>query len=535
MSVLRAWLRRHEYRDSMVLMYLSRELGQLPGVERAMAVMGTEANKGLLATVGLLAPEAEAAGPNDLVIALRAENEEGAARAADRIEELLAQRLAPEKPSEVFYRSLETAARALPGANLALISVPGRYAAREARRALDLGLHVFLFSDNVPLEAEIELKRLGRERGLLVMGPDCGTAIVGGVALGFANVVRRGPIGIVGASGTGIQEVCALLDRAGLGISHALGTGGRDLSAAVGGATTLQAIALLADDPATAVLVLISKFPSPEVAERVLERAAACRKPVVACLLGQPEGGQEGNLYRVGTLAEAAQLAADLAMQSDHAGEARPAATAREAAGLFTATAADRALAAAERAALAPDQCYVRGLFSGGSLCEEALVVWRDTLGPVWANAPLDPALRLLDPRQSREHTAVDLGDDFFTLGRPHPMLDPSARSERLLQEASDPSVAVVVLDVVLGYSAHPDMAGALAPAIAEARRRAEAAGRYLAVVARVCGTAGDPQGLTAQEEKLRAAGALLAPSNAAAAQLAALIASGKGGKANGS
>jgi succinyl-CoA synthetase alpha subunit len=500
----------------MVLMYLSAQLSQLPGVERAMAVMGTDANKELLATVALLAPEVDRAGPSDLVIALRAVDDETATRAEGAADAVLAQTLPGEGDNaEVTFRSLEGAARGLPGANLALISVPGRYAAREARRAIDLGLHVFLFSDNVPLADEVELKRLGRERGLLVMGPDCGTAIVNGAALGFANVVERGPVGIVGASGTGTQELCALLDRAGVGVSHALGTGGRDLAAAVGASTTLQALAMLEADPRTEVIIVVSKIPAPEVAAQVLERARACRKPVVACLLGVEAGEQANEVRLVGTLADAAEAAVALA------GAAPVNFSALEpklwAQGLVT------------RNTLTPDQRYVRGLFSGGSLCEEAMVVWRRSLGGVWSNAPLAPERRLPDPRRSLAHTAVDLGDDLFTVGRPHPMIDPSARCERILAEAADPAVAVLVLDVVLGYGSHPDMAGALAPTLADAKARARADGRNLEVVAHVCGTAGDPQGLAAQEAKLQAVGVLTAPSNAAAAKLAAVIATGDG------
>jgi FdrA protein len=415
--LVRAWVRTHEYRDSMVLMYLSAQLEKLPGVLRAMAIMGTENNKELLATVGLQTSEAATAGPNDLLIVLRVENEAAAESAAGQLDELLAQRQEAEGKTESVYRSVESAAQALPGANLALISVPGRFAAREARRSLDLGLHVFIFSDNVPLAEEVELKRLGRERGLLVMGPDCGTGIVGGVALGFANAVRRGPIGIVGAAGTGIQEVSTLVDRAGYGISHAIGTGGRDLSQEVGASTTLQAIDLLDRDDETAVLVVISKVPAAEVAARVLARASVCRKPVVACLLGAATGAEEqGNVLVVGTLAQAAEAAVVLA-----GGEPGT---------VLSPWLANRDQALAERGRLAPGQRYVRGLFSGGSLCEEAMVVWRDSLGPVRSNAPLQPELALVDPRRSEEHTAVDLGDDFFTAGRPHPMIDPTVRQE---------------------------------------------------------------------------------------------------------
>lgn len=501
----------------MVLMNLSTELATLPGIQQAMAIMGTEANKELLATIGLAAPEVGLAGPNDLVVAVRAMDQDAAQAAEGRLREMLAGGLAVEGISEYQFRTLESAARAQGDSTLALISVPGPHAAREARRALDLGLHVLLFSDNVPLEDEIELKRIGGERGLLVMGPDCGTAIVNGAALGFANAVRRGPIGIVGASGTGIQELCALIDRSGLGVSHALGTGGRDLSARVGGATTFQAMELLEADDETRVLVLISKPPAPEVAARLLERAARCRKPVVVCLLGR--NGQDGNTGEtrvVGTLAEAAAEAVALAGGGTPIDDKL--------------SAEDAAWAAGQRALLAPGQRFVRGLFSGGTLCQEAMIVWKDSLGDTWSNVPLEPRLRLPDPRRSQGHAAIDLGDDLFTLGRPHPMIDPTLRQERILAEAGDPAVAVLMLDLVLGYGAHEDMASALVPAIEEARGRAEAAGRHLSVVAHVCGTEADPQGLTAQEKRLRMAGVRLGSSNAAAAQLAALIVTEKGG-----
>ena len=510
--ITRCWVHPHEYRDSMVLMYLCSQLEQLPGVVRALAVIGTDNNKELLGTVGLLAPEAATSGPNDLVVAVQAEDDAAAQKAAARLQEMMAEPINLVGPTESHYHSTEGAAAALPGANLALISVPGRYAAREARKALGLGLHVFLFSDNVPLEQEIELKQLGREKGLLVMGPDCGTAIVNGVGLGFANVVRSGSIGIVGASGTGIQEVSCLLDRAGLGISHALGTGGRDLSAEVGGATTHQALELLNEDPETRVIVLISKPPAPEVAKAVLDRAGRCNKPVVACLLGQEGGnGERTDVHHATTLAQAAILAAELA-----GGDARPSLTLDPAA---------LAWAAQMGPNLAPSQRYVRGLFSGGTLCEEAMLVWRDLLGPVWSNVPLKPGLRLADPLRSREHTAIDLGNDLFTSGRPHPMIDPGTRRERLLQEAADPTVAAIVFDVVLGYGSNDDMAGELAPTILEVRAQSRREGRPIHLIAHVCGTESDPQGLKAQEEKLIAAGVVTAPSNAAAARLAGLIA----------
>jgi FdrA protein len=508
-SVVKARVLRHEYRDSMVLMLLSARLEKVPGVLKAVAIMGTEANKNLLSAMDLAPPEAMEAGPNDLLVAVRGTDAESAASALARLEDMLAQQVTVADSGEAHYRSLEGAAQALPGSNLALISVPGMYAAREARKALDLGLHVFLFSDNVSIEEEVSLKKIARDRGLLLMGPDCGTALIGGIAVGFANAVRRGPIGIVGASGTGIQEISVLLHRAGLGVSHALGTGGRDLRAEVGAITTLQAVELLEKDPETEVLVLISKKPDSEVFNTLRARLKKSPKSVVACFLGLLSRESDPPVHLVPTLAEAAQTATRLSGRGAEIDGAMPSALAREASG--------------ESRKLRPDQLFVRGLFSGGSLCQEALVVWEDLLGPAWSNVPLAPGRSLPDPRRSLEHTALDLGDDFFTAGRPHPMIDPAVRRDRLLQEAEDPSVAVILLDVVLGYGSHPDMAGALLPAIGEARSRAFSQGSY-----HVLGVEEDPQNWREQENRLRSAGVLVAPTNADAARMAAFIALGE-------
>ena len=513
-SVVKARVLRHEYRDSMVLMFLSAQMEKLPGVLKAAVIMGTGANKDLLSAMDLAAPEAAEAGPSDLLAAVRAIDAHSASSALARLEEMLARQAAGPEAGEVFYHSLESAAAALPGANLSVISVPGLHAAREARKSLDLGLHVFLFSDNVPLEEEAALKRTARDRDLLVMGPDCGTALIGGLALGFANAVRRGRIGIVGASGTGIQEVSVLLHRAGLGISHALGTGGRDLSPEVGAITTLQGVELLERDPETDVLVILSKKPPEEVSRLLQARLKRCPKPVVACFLGQAGEETDPPFRRVSTLAKAAREAARISgCESGEFGE-DPALLSRR--------------AGWESRKLLPGQRLVRGLFSGGSLCQEAVSLWEDMLGPVESNPHPAPGRGLPDPGFSRGHTAIDLGDDFFTAGRPHPMIDPAVRRERLLREADDPSVAVIVLDVVLGYGSHPDMAGALLPAIREARSRAAARGRYLPFVAHVAGTEEDPQKAGDQENRLRSAGVVTAPTNADAAWIAGLIALGE-------
>jgi succinyl-CoA synthetase alpha subunit len=479
-----ALVRRNAYVDSVSLLQVSADVLALPGVLEAALVMATDLNRQVLADSGLLVDEAQAAGPNDLVIAVRAADDETVASALLEAEGLLARRRSRgsgEGPVQAAPRSLRSAHRALPHANLAVISVPGPYAAGEARLALAEGLNVFLFSDNVSVADEVSLKRTALTRNLLVMGPDCGTTILNGIGFGFSNVVRRGRIGLVGASGTGLQEVTSLLHQAGEGISQAIGTGGRDLSVEVGGVTTLQALELLRDDPRTEVIVLVSKPPAPEVGERVLRAAAAIGKPVVACLLGStlrpPDGVQMArNLY------QAARMAAgpDAAWTSVSAADL-------------------------PRVRLRDEQRQVRGLYCGGTLCDEA-------------EAALDDAT---------EHYFIDFGDDQYTRGRAHPMIDPSLRNFAIVDAGADPRVAVLVLDVILGLGAHADPAGATAPAIEQAIATANAAGRQLTVLAHIVGTDRDPQGLARQEARLREVGVHLLSSNHHAAVAASLLLEG--------
>ena len=503
---------RNLYRDSVSLMQLSAKLGALAGVRQASAIMATAGNLDLLREGGLALGDVEA-GANDLLIVLEGE-EEALEAALDAAEAELNRAPARQQdgPHRLPPRSLEMGLAELPTANLALISTPGDYAAAEAMKALRLGLNVMLFSDNVALEDEIALKRYARDHQLLVMGPDCGTAIIGGVPLGFANVVRRGDIGAIAASGTGLQQVTCLIDRWGGGVSQAIGTGGHDLHARVGGITMLQGLEALAADPVTSVIVLISKPPHPEVAKAVLDVASRPGKPIVVNFLGaDPDTVRRPNVHPVRTLEDAARLAVALAGDGADA----QAGTAQ------TET-------APQIPQLGPGQKYIRGLYSGGTFCYEALLLLTEAFGGIASNTPLEPEHRLADVWRSERHTVIDLGDDAFTRGRPHPMIDQTLRKERILKEAADPEVAVILFDVVLGYGAHPDPAPELAEALEQARAVATAAGRQLALVGSVCGTAGDPQGLTRQEEVLRAAGVLLAESNAQAVRLAATVAAGR-------
>jgi FdrA protein len=509
------------YHDSVTLMLVAQAVLKLPGVQDAAVVMGTPANREIIAAAGLLTPEAVGARPDDLLIVIKAEDEASALAALAQADEILAAK-APRAETGAVQRpkSLAAAIAVKPGVNLAVISIAGRYAAGEAHTALENGLHVLLFSDNVPLEDEIALKELAAERGLLCMGPDAGTAIINGVALGFANAVPRGNVGLVSAAGTGLQGVTCGLARAGAGISQAIGTGGRDLSEAVGGATMLAGLAALQEDPGTGVIVLISKPPAAGVATRVLAEIKRSDKPTVVCFLGAEPGPIEvAGAIPATNLTQAAAMAAAVA-----AGTATGANWCDALVRLEEASVSLIALAAAEQAKLTPGQYALRGLFAGGTFCYEAQLILKNLPEPVYSNAPLVKANKMPDSHVSRGHVCVDLGEDEFTQGRLHPMIDPSLRNRRILQETRDPATAVILLDIVLGYGAHPDPAGATVEAIREAQCLAAAAGRHVVFVASVCGTEGDPQPLSQQEAKLRDAGVLVQPDNASAARLAGLI-----------
>jgi len=492
-------VRPDTYRDSVELMRVAALVEKLPGVSRAALMMATPANRELLAGAGLLDAAGEAAGPNDLVVAVAAADPAAAERALGEAARLLDEQAAMAAPSgeRGSPRTIAEAVGELPHANLAIISTPGAYATAEALKAIKRGLHVFIFSDNVPIADEVELKRLAAKKKLLVMGPDCGTGILDGVPLGFANAVRRGSIGLVGASGTGLQEISCLVDRLGKGCSQVIGVGGHDLDERVGGLMMRAGIERLATDPGTRVIVLVSKPPAPAVARRVLDVARKSGKPVVVNFLGgDPAAIRQAGATPAATLEDAARAAVALAR-----GE-------RVAATLLAVSTKLAAAGWAKAQRFGKGQSLVRGLYSGGTLCQEASLILENES----------------DNGGGAKHTTIDLGDDAFTVGRPHPMIDFRLRNERILAAAEDRATAVILLDVVLGYGAHPDPAGALVPALEGAIQAAARGRRGLAFVASVCGTSADPQGLQRQAAQLAAAGVLLAPSNAQATRLAAFL-----------
>ncbi len=477
MSVTKSQIRPGAYFDSVVLMRLQRNLLTLPGVEDAGVVMATPANLGLLADSDLLSSEDKAAKPEDLLIVIRATKAEDAEVALGKVDELLKPRRS--SASSAFRpRSLAAAAKNLPTAEWVLISVPGRYAAKVADEALDLGKHIFLYSDNVSLDDEIKLKHKANKKNLLVMGPGCGTAIVNGIGLGFANRVRRGPIGLVAASGTGLQTVTTHIHNLGSGVSQAIGTGGRDLKNEIGAVSMFQGLRYLAADSNTEIIVLISKPPDAEIATQLLAAAHQTGKPVVVDFIGfAPPAAQIGNLHFAAGLDQAAKLAVDLGK--------RP---------------------VQQKTDIERDEGYLRGLFSGGTLAYEVLNGLQLFLSPIYSNVPIRSEQELENPLNSKAHTILDLGEDTFTVGRLHPMMDNDLRLRRMKQEAEDKQVGVILLDVVLGEGAHPNPASELASAIAAHRK----ARKDLEFVTLVIGTDEDPQQINEQIAQLTKAGAVV-------------------------
>ncbi|MGY1734254.1 FdrA family protein [Geodermatophilus sp. SYSU D01045] len=477
-------LRSGVYADSVRLMQVSRDVGAREGVSAVLVAMATPLNVELAAGMGL-AP-AETPAPDQLLIAIRAADDDALAAAVAAVDAALAERersraTADAQPARTIGAGLDDLEPGAPA--LAIVSVPGQYAALEAADAIAAGRSVLVFSDGVPVEQEVALKRAAHDAGVLVMGPDCGTAIVSGVALGFANVVRPGPVGVVAASGTGAQQVSCLLDAAGVGVSHVIGVGGRDLSEAVGGLATLDALAALDADPATERVLVVSKPPAPSVAEAVERAAAGLATPVRSAALS-PETPD----LTAAVEALLADTGLDVPVWPSRPGPA------------------EAALPGA----------VLKGLYSGGTLADEAMLIAAPVLGDVRSNTPLRPELDLGTDLSARGHVVVDFGDDALTVGRAHPMIDPTLRLEAIERLAESGEPAVLLLDVVLGHGADADPAAALVPALTAARARA-----HLPVVVALVGTEADPQGWSRQADALAAAGAAVFASNAAATRYA--------------
>lgn len=501
---------KNQYYDSVFLMGVNRRLSDTAGVQQTAVLMGTENNKGLLADIGIDDALIDAAQPNDLIVAVIADSQQIVDEVLGGLD--LALQAMTEGAPVSAWRTFEDGLAQKPNANLVVVSIPGEYAAREAQKAIEAGLNVFIFSSNVTIEEELALKRSASLQKLLVMGPDCGTSLIGGVGIGFANAVRQGSIGVIGASGTGLQEFTSQVHNAGLGISHAIGTGTHDVSDEIGGITTFAALDALEADANTKVIAFVSKPPGKHMLARLLERLRKSQKPIVCCFLGADRMPTTSNRLHLAATIDEAVLQSIQAMGSKATRLA------------LSLTPQELAWCEHEQAGWSPEQRYIRGIFAGGTFCFQAQQILRDAGQDVYSNAPIDAKFMLAHPDQSCAHTLLDMGDEYYTLGKPHPMIDGFLRKIRIEEEGLNPQVAIILLDFILGYNASLDPVGELLDAIIQSKQAVEERGARLTVVASVCGTKDDPQDLTLQTSMLTEQGVIVFNSNARAALFCAQL-----------
>lgn len=500
-------VKKNTYLDSLASLFQASLLQDCEGIEKAYVGMATQANKNTLSENGMSNGQVTEAGEQDLLMSVLATSKEAFENAIAKLSKADNRTVAA--VGEVTYSSTEEAVKAQPRANICSIAVPGEYALMEVKKALGLGLHCVVFSNNVPLEDEREMKELAREKGLLCMGPDCGVANINGAALVLASINNRGPFGICGASGCGIQHVAAIMHEVGSGVSQTIGTGGNDLKEPVGGISMLMGIDALENDMDTKYIVLISRRPADPILKKLLERISHCKKPVVAFFMGtKREEVEAAGAIWAENLDDCAQKALSLigkeySLPSDE----------------------DITKLALEAVAgMSPDQKYVRGAFNGGTYCDEAMRIMQEKIGGIFSNCPLSPELMLKDSYHSTENTCIDYGEEEFTLGRPHPVIDISVRKPAVLREANDPETAVILLDFILTPPGNMDPAGAVLGDIKKAMTMAKQRGGRLVVVASVLGTDADLQDVNVQRQKLRDAGVYVCQTNCRAAMLAGEI-----------
>lgn len=493
-------IKKNTYFDSVSLMSLSTRANLIKNVKQAMIGMGTDMNKEVIRNVGMGSEKIDEAGTGDLMIAIETDDPDAVNKIFEEIDLLFTTKVKKTEKGERAYKTINQASTEIKEANIAVISVNGAFAAREAQAALDKNLHVMLFSDNVSIEEELSLKKTAHDKGLLMMGPDCGTAIINNIGLCFANKVRKGNIGIVAASGTGAQEMSVRIHEFGYGVSQLIGTGGRDLSEDIGGIMMLDGLEALEKDEETKVIVLVSKPPAKPIEVKVLDAVKSSKKPVVVYFLGgDAETITNSGGYYAKRSKEAAIKAVTLAGAKEEELDTHP---------------LNIPLIEEVRSRLSNEQKYIRGLFCGGTLCDEAMFAAMEKFDNVYNNIHPNPDFKLADNNQSQENTFIDFGSDEFTSGKPHPMIDPSTRIDRFLKEAADSEVAVIILDFVLGYGAHEDPVGVMLPAIKKAKKQAEEAGRHLEILGYVLGTELDEQNISKQTQQLMDAGVTISSSS---------------------
>lgn len=512
------------YRDSLQLMKISDRLRRTSaGISEASVVMATETNKGILIRLGFSPSAIEQASESDMLIAIRAKDQSSIDLATAQVDKLLESHAQIDTGEQEKASDIEAALDKVPGANLVLLSIPGEYVRDISHKLIERGIHQQIFSDHVPVEDELEIKTTAAAKGVLILGPGAGTSIINGKGIGFSNAISVGPVGVVAAAGTGLQEVICLLDQCGIGVKHGLGVGGNDPKEKIGGIMMLECMKILENDDDVKVIAIVSKPPSPVVERKIIDYAAnsGTKKYVLAFIGGGAMDGKQklGNnvIVKVDSLASSVLAIANV-LGDEHLHRA-----------LFHTYMPPEGLAnilQKEWNRLQSSQRFIRALYTGGTFTYEAQVILGETMDdePIYSNAPINRIKQLQDSFKSEKHSIIDLGEEEFTKGRPHPMIDPTIRKFRILEEANDPEVGVLLLDFVLGYGAHPDPVGAVLEAIKQAKEIAQKNGRYLSIVAHVCGTKNDVQGYDQSVSKLNSAGCIVMPTNALAAVAAALV-----------
>ncbi len=511
-------VKKNQYYDSVFLMGVNARLSSVKGVQKTAVLMASEKNKEILRDFAIESPEFDAAQPNDLVIAVMAETDQLVEEVLSNVDRAFMVSEGAEKRKSV--PTLEEALVQQPQANIVSISIPGEYAAREAHKALDAGLHVFIFSSNVTIEDELALKQKAVEKNLFVMGPDCGTSMIGGTGLGFTNVVRPGPIAVIGASGTGLQEFTSQVHHAGSGISHAIGIGTNDVTDKIGGLTAFSALKALEANEKTNVIAFVSKPVGLKMLEKFENKFKTCKKPIVCCFLGAkdlPDGHQHLKYTR--TIDDAVLAALDFTEQETLPGR------------VLSLTEEDKSRIEQEKRKWDEKQKYLRGIFAGGTFCYQSQQILRDEGIAVYSDSPLEIKYKLEDPEKSMAHSIVDMGSEYFTIGKPHPMIDGFLRKQRIITESLDPEVAVIILDFILGYNASPDPVGDLVEVIEQAKHNALDRNAHLTFIASVCGTELDPQDMDLQIQLLEEQGVIVFTSNAKAALFCAELVSQQRGQ----
>jgi len=493
------------------------------GIIEASVIMATSTNKGILIRLGFPPSVIQEAKESDIIIAVRAQNQDSLDLAIQKANEMLE---SPEKISagneeNSRLTDLDSALNMMPDANLVLLSIPGEHVKDISLKLIERGIHQQIFSDHVPIEDELEIKLQAVKNGVLILGPGSGTSIINGKGIGFSNVVKEGPVGVVAAAGTGLQEVITLLDHCGIGVKQGLGVGGSDPKEKIGGLMMLEGIKLLEKDPDIDVIGIVSKPPSASIQEKIINYISqdAKKKYVVAFIGGRQfqDDRTKGRIIQVGSLASAVlAFAKHVGNEQFMNAKAKTRISQND---LFK-------MLEKEWIKLRDSQKYIRALYTGGTFTYEAQVILSGILpGPIYSNAPILDIREMASSLTSEANSIVDLGEEEFTQGRPHPMIDPTIRKLRILEEAKDPEVGVLLMDFVLGYGSHPDPVGAALREIKEAKDIAARDGRYLSVISHVCGATGDPQGYDSSIGKLQLAGSVVLPTNASAAVGAALVA----------